>query len=247
MVQLPGDDRMDADDEATRALDPAREPTGPQTPHNPGKDKPMQATLSASTPVAEQPPMQIAGTQRKPRREYVATSPEEVDALFEKAVAEHGRRLLAIARSIVGFRASPEDVVQQAMLNLYKHRLRYDWEAPGPLMKRAVINESLRLLRPPKMSMVQDDHPAPDKPKDAPDAAMMEDETVAQVRAAIDKLPEHFRAALVLCEYEQMSYAEIAKTLDASVPQIKTWLHRARRRLAGMLEPYVKAGRGDLS
>lgn len=215
----------------------------------PGKDKPMNAVMGVTATGEANPPMRLADASatRRPRKEYVATAPEDVEALFERAVAEHGRRLLAIARSIVGYRASPEDVVQQAMLNLYKHRLRYDWNDPGPLMKRAVINESLRLLRPPKMSMVQDDHPAPERPKDAPDARILENETVQQVRAAIDKLPEHFRAALVLCEYEQMSYADIAKTLDASVPQIKTWLHRARRRMAGMLEPYMKVGRGELS
>jgi RNA polymerase sigma-70 factor (ECF subfamily) len=64
------------------------------------------------------------------------------------------------------------------------------------------------------------------------------------VRAAIDKLPDHFRAALVLCEYENLSYVEIAKTLGASVPQVKTWLHRARRQLAKMLQPYVEDNRG---
>jgi RNA polymerase sigma-70 factor (ECF subfamily) len=66
-------------------------------------------------------------------------------------------------------------------------------------------------------------------------------ETVEKVRAAIDKLPEHYRSALVLCEYEQMPYAEIAKTLNASVPQIKTWIHRARRQLATMLKEYANA------
>ena len=73
----------------------------------------------------------------------------ETDALFEQAVQDHGRRLLAIARSIVGYRASPEDVVQQAVMNLFKHRHRYDWHKPGGLLKRAVVNEALRLLRPP--------------------------------------------------------------------------------------------------
>ena len=48
-------------------------------------------------------------------------------------------------------------------------------------------------------------------------------------------MPEHFRAALVLCEYENLSYQEIADELGASVPQIKTWLHRGRRQLARML------------
>jgi RNA polymerase sigma-70 factor (ECF subfamily) len=65
------------------------------------------------------------------------------------------------------------------------------------------------------------------------------------VRGAIDRLPEHFRAALVLCEYEGMPYAQIAEVLGASVPQVKTWLHRARRRLEGMLREYVDAGRTD--
>src|SRR5689334_25273587 len=120
--------------------------------------------------------------------------------LFEKAVAAHSRRLLAIARAIVGTRASPEDVVQQAVTNLFQHRARYDWREPGGLLKRAVVNESLRLLRHPRMSMVADEHP---DTTDTPVGGMIENETVQQVRKAIAKLPEHFRAALVLCEYEK--------------------------------------------
>ncbi|MBV8781014.1 MAG: sigma-70 family RNA polymerase sigma factor, partial [Phycisphaerae bacterium] len=164
-------------------------------------------------------------------------SPEVTRELFEKAVALHSRRLLAIARAIVGYRASPEDVVQQAVMNLFQHRDRYDWREPGGLLKRAVVNESLRLLRPPKMTMVSDEQP---DTSDTPVAGLIENETVKQVRAAIEKLPDHFRAALVLCEYENLSYVEIAQALDASVPQVKTWLHRARRKLAEMLGPYME-------
>jgi len=159
--------------------------------------------------------------------------------LFERAVQQHSRRLLAIARAIVGTRAAPEDVVQQAVMNLYQHRQRYDWREPGGLLKRAVVNEALRLLRHPRMSVVADDHPAERGTSNAAEG-MIDDETVVQVRSAIARLPDHFRAALVLCEYEQLSYVEIAQALGASVPQVKTWLHRARRQLAGMLEGYVK-------
>ena len=162
--------------------------------------------------------------------------------LFEKAVQNHSRRLLAIARAIVGTRASPEDVVQQAVTNLFQHRHRYDWREPGGLLKRAVVNESLRLLRHPRMSMVADEHP---DTTDTPVGGMIENETVQQVRKAIAKLPEHFRAALVLCEYENMSYQQIAETLNASVPQVKTWIHRARRQLEGMLKDYVESGRKE--
>src|ERR1051325_3443444 len=123
--------------------------------------------------------------------------------MFEQAVAAHSARLLAIARAIVGTRASPEDVVQQAVMNLFKHRDRYDWREPGGLLRRTVVNEALRLLRQPKMSMVADDQPARGGGT-SPDAAMVENETVVKVRRAIDKLPEHYRSALVLCEYENM-------------------------------------------
>gem|GEM_PF-561335 len=160
--------------------------------------------------------------------------------LFEKAVAAHSRRLLAIARAIVGYRASPEDVVQQAVMNLFQHRARYDWREPGGLLKRAVVNEALRLLRPPKMSMVSDDHP---DEMDTPISGMIENETTKTVRDAIAKLPDHFRAALVLCEYENLSYQQIAESLNASVPQVKTWIHRARRQLEGTLKGYVEGRR----
>jgi RNA polymerase sigma-70 factor (ECF subfamily) len=139
---------------------------------------------------------------------------------------------------ITGNRASPEDVVQQALTNLFEHRDRYDWREPGGLLRRAVVNEALRILRQPKMTIVSDDHPGT---ADSPMVGMIDSETVQAVRAAIDRLPEHFRAALVLCEYENLAYTQIAEVLGCSVPQVKTWLHRGRRQLARMLEPFMES------
>lgn len=168
----------------------------------------------------------------------VSLNPFASVELFEQGVRAHSARLLAIARAIVGNRASPEDVVQQAVMNLFKHRQRYDWREPGGLLKRATVNEALRLLRKPRMQAVTDEVDAPDR-IEQPDEALETNETVERVRAAIQQLPEHFRAALVLCEYENMSYQQIAETLNASVPQVKTWIHRARRRMEKMLSGYI--------
>jgi RNA polymerase sigma factor (sigma-70 family) len=171
----------------------------------------------------------------------VRPDPETI-RLFEDAVGLHTRRLLAIARAIAGNRASAEDVVQQALTNLFQHRARYDWGNPaaaGALMRRAVVNEALRLLRQPKMSIVADEYPD-DRGRRGQQASpadpMIDRETIAKVRHAITRLPENFRAALVLCEYEGMAYVQIAEVLHASIPQVKTWLHRARRQLAEMLK-----------
>lgn len=170
-------------------------------------------------------------------RQFEPASPQVTDELFDKAVRQHSRRLLTIARAIVGTRGSPEDIVQQALTNLYKHRLRYDWREPGGLMKRAVVNEALRLLRRPRMSMVEDDQAGT---AETPVQGLIDQELTEQVRKSIARLPDNYRAALVLCEYDNLSYADIAQTLGASVPQVKTWIHRARRQMETMLQPYVK-------
>jgi RNA polymerase sigma-70 factor (ECF subfamily) len=160
--------------------------------------------------------------------------------LFEAAARAHSRRLLAIARAVVGNRASPEDVVQQALVNLYQHRDRYDWHQPGGLLRRAVVNEALRILRQPKMASVTVELPGRGREGAG---EMIDGETVQRVREAIAGLPDHFRAALVLCEYEQMAYAQIAEVLGASVPQVKTWIHRARRQVGRALKAYMDGER----
>jgi RNA polymerase sigma factor (sigma-70 family) len=182
-------------------------------------------------PPADGPPPMKMGSAPGPAK--------STEALFDEAVRTQSKRLLAVARGIVGNRASPEDIVQQALLNLYQHRARYDWHEAGGLMRRAVVNEALRVLRGPRMSVVADDEPSPRQ--ETPAEGLVERETVQRVREAIDRLPEHFRSALVLCEYERMPYQEIAETLGASVPQIKTWIHRGRRQLAEMLKGYMDA------
>src|SRR5439155_21804049 len=148
-------------------------------------EKPRQPDQPDLRPAAEHVPHEPA-TPAQPA--------ETVEQLFEKAVGAHSRRLLAIARGIVGNRTSPEDVVQQAVMNLFQHRARYDWREPGGRLRRAVVNEALRILRHPRMAMVADDHP---DVGETPIAGMIENETVRQVRSAIAKLPDHFRAALV--------------------------------------------------
>ena len=160
-------------------------------------------------------------------------SPDSIEVLFDKAVREHSRRLISVARAIVGSSASAEDVVQQAFMNLYRHRRRYDWRDPGGLLRRTVVNEALRLLRQNRpVALVGDTGENKPEPLDA----MVDRESVASIRKAIANLPQHFRAALVLCEYEQMSYAQIAEVLGASIPQVKTWIFRGRRQLAQTLK-----------
>lgn len=56
-----------------------------------------------------------------------------------------------------------------------------------------------------------------------------------QVRAALSRLPEKQRSALVLSYYHQLSYAQIAETMGCSVGAVKTHVFRALKRLSTLL------------
>jgi len=61
-----------------------------------------------------------------------------------------------------------------------------------------------------------------------------------QVRAAIQELPVDFREIILLREYEDLSYQEIASVLDCPVGTVMSRLGRARARLRALLSPRLK-------
>lgn len=66
----------------------------------------------------------------------------------------------------------------------------------------------------------------------------MRNERMNLVREAINNLPEKQRSALILREYDQMDYQEIAEILDQSVSSVKSLLFRARSSVKLQLESY---------
>lgn len=72
-----------------------------------------------------------------------------------------------------------------------------------------------------------------------PENTVLRNEKVALVREAINKLPEKQRSALILREYEQLEYQEIANVLGQTVSSVKSLLFRARASIRTQLEPYV--------
>ncbi len=72
----------------------------------------------------------------------------------------------------------------------------------------------------------------------APEQAVLRSEKVGKVREAINNLPEKQRSALILREYDQLDYQEIASILGQSVSAVKSLLFRARSSVKSQLEPY---------
>jgi len=72
----------------------------------------------------------------------------------------------------------------------------------------------------------------------APEQQLLRNERMALVREAINNLPEKQRSALILREYEQLDYQEIAAILGQTVSSVKSLLFRARASVKSQLEPY---------
>ncbi|HEU5336064.1 MAG TPA: sigma-70 family RNA polymerase sigma factor [Terriglobales bacterium] len=61
-------------------------------------------------------------------------------------------------------------------------------------------------------------------------------ETVDQVRRAVLALPANYREVVVLCELQELAYAEAAQILSCPVGTVRSRLHRARELLAARLQ-----------
>src|SRR5262249_17052790 len=73
-------------------------------------------------------------------------------------------------------------------------------------------------------------------PGGRPEEMAVRGDLAGAVREAVRGLPEKERAALVLREYQQLSYEEISVALGASVGAVKMLLHRGRDRLRKRLQ-----------
>ncbi|MBW7454117.1 RNA polymerase sigma factor [Paenibacillus sepulcri] len=71
-----------------------------------------------------------------------------------------------------------------------------------------------------------------------PEHRLLQNERMSMVREAINSLPEKQRSALILREYDQLDYQEIASILGQTVSSVKSLLFRARSSVKVQLEPY---------
>ena len=137
-----------------------------------------------------------------------------------------------------------EDICQETFYKAYKsiHSFR-DVEATFSTWLYTIARNSvLSELRKSRNSDVylDDTLQVPmASPKTLPEQVLLRNERESMVRLAINSLPEKQRSALILREYEQMDYTEIATILDLTVSSAKSLLFRARQSIRGQLETYI--------
>lgn len=165
-------------------------------------------------------------------------------AAAAEAIALYAGRLHALGYRMLTDAAEAEDVAQEAMLRLW--RIAPEWRAGeariATWLHRVTLNLCYDRLRKRKTTDLDD---APEQVDPAPSAhARLEARDDAKaLRAALDRLPERQRAAIVLRHFEERSNPEIADALDVSVEAVESLLARGRRALKAALSATGEGGR----
>ena len=155
------------------------------------------------------------------------------DLLFEK----HRGPVYNFARRMLGSRPAAEDVCQEAFLRMVTAAGTYEPTAKFRTWLFTIVrNCCVSLLRREQPVALSAEAFVPDGREMDPPAAATHAEAMARLERAITTLAPDQREAFLMRHRHQMAYHEIAEATGQPLGTVKTHIHRARLRLAEMLE-----------
>ena len=181
---------------------------------------------------------------------------------FGLLTQRYGKAVLNLIHKMIWDRTIAEDLWQETFVRVLDNISTYEPHQSGngagqsfvSWLYRIAANLTLDELRrrgrwrlfswdlfKPRYAQGSDNEAEYDPPSSAPDApALLESwEDIQRVRRALDTLPPNWRMVLVLREYQDLSYEEIAEILRVPLGTVRSRLARAREqlRLALLQEP----------
>lgn len=173
-------------------------------------------------------------------------------ALFDK----YHRRAFAVAMGVVKNEQDALDAVQEAFVKVHKNIHKFEGSSSFyTWLYRIVMNVSIDHVRKSsrrksvdfdeRSAHQQDDLAgdgalAPTLPHANPGKAALQRELGEAIQAALEELPEHHRAVIVLREIEGMSYEEMAEALEVPKGTVMSRLFHARKKMQASLAPYLE-------
>jgi RNA polymerase sigma-70 factor (ECF subfamily) len=158
----------------------------------------------------------------------------DLDA-FGDLVRTHELLVYRVALRMLGSEADAEDAAQEALVKAWRSIGRFrQGSTLSTWLYRIVTNHCLNVIAARRPTVEWDDRRAADASSD-PAVAAQQREEMSQLKAAIIALPAEQRAALVLREFEGLSYDEVAEVLQISLAAVKGRIHRARLTIADEL------------
>lgn len=176
--------------------------------------------------------------------EIIIRSQKGDNAAFGELVNRYQRRVFALAYQMTQDSEDADDLSQEAFIRAYEAIGRfqvgmkfYTW------MYRIVVNLCINFQKKrSRIVNLSPEHEAriPSKRKQNPAVIIQNEELGETIRNALEKLPDHQKTVFALRVFQDLSYKEIADTLNISIGTVMSRLNRAREALKSYLSGYMK-------
>lgn len=158
---------------------------------------------------------------------------------WEQIVQDHSARVFRLAYRLTGNRHDAEDLTQDVFVRVLRSLDRYE---PGNFdgwLHRITTNlflDGARRRQRIRMDAMGDDASrVPGSAEIEPERGFEHGNLDLDIQQALDALAPEYRAAVVLCDIEGLSYEEIAVTLGIKLGTVRSRIHRARAQLRTQL------------
>jgi RNA polymerase sigma-70 factor (ECF subfamily) len=169
---------------------------------------------------------------------------------FDELVLKYQHKLVKLISRYVHDHAEALDVSQEAFIKAYRALPRFRGDSSFyTWLYRIGINTAKNHLvsqgrRPPDNDIDAQDAERYDiesrlKDQESPEALVQRDQVQETVMAAIDDLPDDLRTAIVLREFEGLTYDEIAQAMDCPIGTVRSRIFRAREAIDKRLRPLI--------
>jgi RNA polymerase sigma factor (sigma-70 family) len=191
-----------------------------------------QKSPTSTTPVPVTEPAAVSPSGDHGEQAWTPPSWDEV-------VREHADRVYRLAYRLSGNTHDAEDLTQETFIRVFRSLASYK---PGTFegwLHRITTNLFLDMARrrsrvrmeglPEDTDRIVGDDPSPEQ-------VYSSTHLDPDLQDALDELPPEFRAAVVLCDVEGLSYEEIGATLGVKLGTVRSRIHRGRQALRASLE-----------
>src|SRR5829696_577786 len=209
-------------------------PTAPSETISGNESKPDGVLVVDPLPRKAEPPVSTSVTSTSP------TSVEQADSTWtpptwEEIVEQHSARVYRLAYRLTGNPHDAEDLTHDVFVRVFRSLHSYQ---PGTFegwLHRITTNVFLDKMR--RKQRIRFDSLPEDAAGRLPSLEKGPEQTYHDARfdddvqRALDALAPEFRAAVVLCDIEGLSYEEISATLGVKLGTVRSRIHRGRSQL----------------
>ena len=164
---------------------------------------------------------------------------------YNELVKRYKDRLLNFVLRYFNNVEQAEDVVQDTLIKLYTHASYYKNVAKFStwiftIAKNNALTELRKNKRKKTDSLWTDDGQVIDinSKEESLDSKVQNEIAIDQLNKFLDEIPENFRMAVVLRDFQELSYEEITKILEIPIGTIKSRINRGRIQLAEKMKHF---------